>query len=56
MQAMASTRTMEPLHQSIGQQMWSRSLLNVESYVEPLRSPRSRVVAHRPPRPIGDLF
>ena len=23
MQAMASTRTMEPLYQSIGQQMWS---------------------------------
>ena len=37
---------MEWLHQMFGQQMWSPPGLNVESYVEPLRSPRSGVVAH----------
>ena len=36
-------------------QMWSPPGLNVESYVEPLRSPRSGVVAHRPPRSLGQL-
>ena len=36
-------------------QMWSPPGLNVESYVEPLRSPRSGVMAHRPPRPLVHL-
>ena len=33
-----------------------RGFPNVESYVEPLRSPRSGVVDHRPPRPLVHLF
>ena len=36
--------------------MWSPPGLDVESYVEPLRSPRSGVVDHRPPRPLVHLF
>ena len=43
-------------HQSIGQQMWSPPGLNVESYVEPLPSPRSEVVTHMPRRPLVHLF
>ena len=42
-----------PLHgccyQNFDQQMWSSTSLNVEPYVEPLRSRRSGVVADRPP-------
>ena len=35
--------------------MWGLPGLNVEPYVEPLRSRRSEVVAHRPPRPLVHL-
>ena len=35
--------------------MWSPPGLNVESYVEPLSSRRSGVVAQRPPRPLVHL-
>ena len=37
-------------------QMWNLPGLNVESHVDPLRSPWSEVVAHRPPRPLVHLF
>ena len=35
--------------------MWSPRCLNVEPHVEPLRSRRSGVVAHRPLRPLVHL-
>ena len=35
--------------------MWGPPGLNVEPNVEPLRSPRSGVVAHRPPGPLVHL-
>ena len=35
--------------------MWSPPGFNVESYVESLLRRRSRVVAHRPPRPLVHL-
>ena len=43
-----------PLRRVPCYQMWSPPCLNVESYVEPLRSPRSAVVAQRPPRSLGE--
>ncbi len=35
--------------------MWSHPRLNVETHAESLRSPRSGVVAHRPPRSLVHL-
>ena len=42
-------------HQRFSQQMWSLPGLNVEPHVEPLRSCRSGVAAHKPPRPLVHL-
>ena len=44
-----------PIRRVLCYQMWSPPCLNVEPNVEPLRSRRSAVVAHRPPRPLVHL-
>ena len=47
--------TRRPSFNGVPEQMWSLAGLNVESYVEPPRRPRSRVVDHRPPGPLVHL-